>query len=207
MHIDQYIWARYGMITIIWYSHSDRQWVYIRYRCDCWKEKVTRFARVVNIASCWCDKSYQVTHWMYWTKIYKIYDSIKQRIYNPNHKFYKDYWWRWLTCQWNTFEEFYKDMWWAYLPWLSIDRINNDIWYSKENCRWITMDAQQRNRRNNIVYSVWWLSMCLSEWSRYLWISRYRSERILQKGWSQIDFIMLMDGCDIKTAITKLSHF
>lgn len=28
-----------------------------------------------------------------------------------------------------------------------------------------------------------------------------------QKGWSQIDFIMLMDGCDIKTAITKLSHF
>lgn len=28
-----------------------------------------------------------------------------------------------------------------------------------------------------------------------------------QKLWSQIDFIMLMDGCDIKTAITKLSHF
>lgn len=28
-----------------------------------------------------------------------------------------------------------------------------------------------------------------------------------QKWWSQIDFIMLMDGCDIKTAITKLSHF
>ncbi len=28
-----------------------------------------------------------------------------------------------------------------------------------------------------------------------------------QKGWSQLDFIMLMDWCDLKTAITKLSHF
>lgn len=207
MNISEYIWVRFNRITITGYSHTTHSWVYVSYLCDCWKSKITLLSRIRRwIKSCWCYKPYQATHWMYWTKLYKVFDSIKQRIYNPNHEFYSNYGWRWLTCEWSNFNEFYKDMGDSYKDGLSIDRINNDIWYSKENCRWITMDAQQRNRRNNVVYSAWWLSMCLSEWSRYLWMSRYRSERLLQKGWSQLDFIMLMDWCDLKTAINKLSH-
>lgn len=49
--------------------------------------------------------------------------------------------------RWMKFENFFVDM--GEKPnGLSLDRINNDLGYFKENCRWATDDEQGGNKRN-----------------------------------------------------------
>ena len=40
----------------------------------------------------------------------------------------------------------------GYLDTLSIDRIDNNGNYCKENCRWSTQEVQFRNKRNNLTF-------------------------------------------------------
>lgn len=140
-------------------------------RCKCWIEKWVN----INILRNWDSKScgcYQknnpswVTHWLSNSHLYKIFYWIKSRCNNTKDTWYINYWWRGIKCKWNSFEEFYQDMKDTYKEWLTIDRINNEWNYCKENCRWADRAEQSRNRRNSIIYN--W--KCLSEWSIELWI-------------------------------------
>ena len=47
----------------------------------------------------------------------------------------------------NSFEEFWKDMGPSYQAGLDLDRENNDLGYSPENCRWTTRAINCRNKR------------------------------------------------------------
>lgn len=105
-----------------------------------------------------------MSHWMCYTKIYRVYDWVKQRCNNKNTTSFNMYWWRWIKCLWNNFEEFYEDMWENYKEWLQLDRIDNNWNYCKENCRWVTPKNNSRNTRKNIVYK--W--KCLAEWCEEL---------------------------------------
>lgn len=110
------------------------------------------------------------THRMYWTEIYKKYSRLKERCNNKNHISYKNYWWRWIKCEWNSFEEFYEDMWELYQIWLSIDRINNNWNYCKDNCRWADRITQSNNTRSNIFYTYKWETLSLKQWCDKLWL-------------------------------------
>jgi hypothetical protein len=92
-------------------------------------------------------------HGLFGTKLYKIWGSIKNRVFNIKNKAYKNYGGRGITIcdEWkNDAEAFYN---WAILngyeenKGLSIDRIDNDGDYCPENCRWTTPTIQSRNQR------------------------------------------------------------
>jgi len=80
------------------------------------------------------------------------YNAIIHRCNSKKSQSYKNYWGRWIKCEWNSVEEFYKDMWWSDNSLLEIDRIDNNGNYCKENCRWVTPKENCNNKRNTLYY-------------------------------------------------------
>jgi hypothetical protein len=90
-----------------------------------------------------------IKHGKKWSLEYKAWEGIKQRCFNPNSSGWHKYGSRGITvCQdWLKFENFYKDMGDKPSKKHSIERINNDKGYSKENCKWALPVEQARNKR------------------------------------------------------------
>jgi hypothetical protein len=80
---------------------------------------------------------------------YQIWADLKYRCKNPRHKHFKDYGGRGITYHpsWEIFDQFYIDMGNKPGTKYSLDRIDNSLGYSKENCRWATLITQLLNRR------------------------------------------------------------
>lgn len=81
---------------------------------------------------------------------YVSWCMMKQRCSNPNYNRYNDYGGRGITFEpdWCEFETFLADM--GERPeGTSLDRIDNNGNYTKDNCRWATPKQQVRNRRNS----------------------------------------------------------
>jgi hypothetical protein len=72
---------------------------------------------------------------------------MKQRCTNPNNARWKNYGERGITYteDWETFEGFYKDMGERPLG-LSLERVDVNGNYCKENCVWATPQQQVRNQ-------------------------------------------------------------
>lgn len=105
-----------------------------------------------NTKSCGCYNLDRIsTHGMYDTRQYQTWADMKTRCDNVKHKWYPEYGGRGIGYQesWTYFESFWEDMKDGYADHLTLDRIDNDLGYSKENCRWAEANYQAHNQRKS----------------------------------------------------------
>jgi len=193
-------WDKYNSLTIIkeiewkkrksWYKVRR-----VRCICECWKEHDVCLSHLRNwgVKSCWCIRWWKVIHWqnMRWktTKEYKTYMWMRRRCYNKNDKRYSQYWWRGITIERNSFEDFYRDMWDAPSKEHSIDRIDCNWNYCKENCRWATNIEQARNKRTSRIFTYKWIAWTTWHICEQLWIETNPKTVIqrIRKYWWSVD--------------------
>jgi len=98
-------------------------------------------------------KKLNLSHGESRTRIYRIWKGMRERCFNPNRKPYKNYGGRGISVceEWNSYLVF-KD--WAinhgYSDYLSIERIDVNGNYCPENCTWIPLEDQSKNRRKRL---------------------------------------------------------
>lgn len=66
----------------------------------------------------------------------------------------------------------------------SIDRIDNNLGYYKDNCRWATKSEQARNRRTNRIITIDGRAQCLAKWAEEYGVEQYVILNRLKRGWS-----------------------
>lgn len=118
-----------------------------------------------------CSKPSQ-THGMTKTKLFDVWQSMKQRCNDKNHKSYKDYGGRGITVFYNWLgkEGFINFHNWSmengYKEGLTIDRIDTNGNYEPNNCRWVDILTQANNKRNNRLLTYKGITDTIPNWAR-----------------------------------------
>lgn len=102
-------------------------------------------------------------------KEYRIWKAMKARCYAPSNRNMGHYQDRGIqVCEeWrHNFDAFMRDMGPIPGPEYSIDRIDPYKDYTPDNCRWLTMKDQQKNRSNCRYFTYNNRTECLKEWAR-----------------------------------------
>jgi predicted small secreted protein/transposase len=168
----------FGKLTVI-KQYDDRirkqrAWIC---KCNCGNSKeiivTSGDLKSGNTKSCGCTRKENLikfikTHGMKGTSIYTSWQHMKSRCNNKNNKNYLLYGGRGITYDenWENFENFYKDMGDTWFEKATLDRIDCDGNYCKENCRWITIQEQQNNKRVNVLVTIYGETLNLSQVSK-----------------------------------------
>jgi hypothetical protein len=155
-------------MTVSYIGNGKNVWLC---RCSCGTEQPVAGASLVSgwSKSCGCLKSEvtaarMTTHGKFGTPLYKLWNSVVMRCHSPTGAYFG----RFTVCEeWRTFEPFEK---WClennYETGLQIDRRNNKLGYSPENCRFVTRRVNCNNKDNNRLLTIFGETKTLTEWSR-----------------------------------------
>lgn len=122
---------------------------------------------------------------------YGLFNGARKRITDTTNKDHHRYGGRGLTFEWPDYIAFKKDMYKSYLKHCekygknntSLERIDNDKGYSKENCRWATLQEQAKNRRTSKYITYKGKTMIVADWAKKLGVSRQTVGYRLRNGW------------------------
>lgn len=119
------------------------------------------------------------------TRTYRTWNSMLSRCNTATCKEYKNYGGRGIkVCdEWMDYSAFLKDM--GIRPdKMTLDRIDVNGNYCKENCRWATKIEQENNRRNTIYLVRNGERITMANFVRLVGVTRSKVEWRLRKGWS-----------------------
>ena len=200
---------RFGRLTVLGRTNGKSphpyQWICL---CDCGKVCYNKTDALVKnkVISCGCfhneqfadrQRTHGATVGEKQERLYNIWRSMRQRCDNPNQQSYKNYGGRGIKvcAEWNDYAKFKE---WAmsagYDPnaetgKCTIDRIDNDGNYEPSNCRWVTTQAQNFNRRANVNLTFNGKTQTVSEWARELNVPVDRLRGRIRRGWKEEDVL------------------
>jgi hypothetical protein len=152
INLNDLIGQKFNKLTII-SARREKGRIYVKAKCECGNIKEFNYNALKNghTKSCGCIN--KTANGKSSETLYHTWKHIMERCYRKNDPRYTDWGGRGIeVCdEWKDYLSFKK---WAlnngYQDNLSIDRIDNDKNYCPENCRWVTMKEQNRNKRNTI---------------------------------------------------------
>ena len=178
----------FGRWTVISGSQTRNGFAYWQCQCQC---GVVKDVSGVSLAkgdslSCGClSRESRPNHGLIKTPEYQAWDQMKQRV-RPNYQDRDRYYDRGIGIdpKWeSSFQEFYNDM--GKKPQgMTLDRIDNDKGYSKDNCRWATFTTQARNKSSNLVITFQGKTQTAAEWIEDLGINAATFYSRIRKGWT-----------------------
>jgi hypothetical protein len=195
--LEKEVGKRYGRLEVLKEGNGFRDknnTFYKTYicKCDCGKETEVTMSNLHSggTTSCGC---YAVenfigrvtTHGKSYSREYKIWEGIKARCSNPNCHIYWRYGGRGITYdpKWETFEGFWEDMENGYKEDLSIDRIDGEGNYTKENCRWANNSEQELNKESSLGISINGVPVSLEFLSKFFGLKKVTLDSRIKRGW------------------------
>jgi hypothetical protein len=185
----------YGRFTVLGVFKDSEKPKHTLTKVQCSCGSPARYVRTDTIKngtskSCGClQKESTTKHGRWKHPLFKVWKSMVSRCTNETDRKYRRYGGRGITiCErWQDLECFIEDMEPTYKQGMTIDRINNDGPYSKENCRWATKSQQNRNYSRNVILEHNGKRMCAADWAIELNISPFLLYDRLSRGWSAHD--------------------
>ena len=170
--------------------------------CDCGKRrKVYSTALTRGLTrSCGClrrevTSARCTTHGLTNAPIYAVWCAMLRRCRKTADSSFGNYGARGITVcrRWLSFHHFILDMGHP-AQGMTLERKDNSVGYSPQNCIWANRTKQGRNKRNNHLVCDNGESLCISEWSERTGISESVISYRLKRGWSDHDAVTIRTG-------------
>lgn len=191
---------KYGRWTILndfgylYYEKTGKNRRAVCCQCECGVIKIQILALLVSGAtkSCGCLRKdittlKSTTHGFTKTDLYHVWTAMKSRCFNLKNNSFKWYGAKGIdVCdEWRN--DFIKFRDWAILNgWekgLQIDRKNNKLGYSPNNCRIVTCKANCGNKTNNVFLTINGETKILQEWCNFYGIKSNTLHQRIKYGW------------------------
>lgn len=130
---------------------------------------------------------------------------MMRRCYDPEHTMYKYYGGMGIevTKKWHTFENFKKDMG-EPKPSQTLERLNPNIDYSKNNCKWEYWFYQRRSRTDNTYLEYEGYKYIETDWCYALGFKKGGSvSRRLNRGWD-LERAVTTDNKGVRLTIAEI---
>lgn len=187
---------RFGRLTVVAQATRADGRQAVVCRCDCGNERTIRVSFLLsgNTQSCGCLRGRSTAvpskhgrHGLSSKPEYSVWKIMKSRCLNPNDHSYAEYGARGIhvSQSWSaSFRTFYADMGPRPSSSHSIERIDNNGDYCKENCKWATRDEQSNNKRDSHFLTYGGETLTIDQWAKRKGMRFHTLQTRIGNGWT-----------------------